>query len=95
MRNHSRIRRLVIAVVAVGVLATAPTASAHHSVPSPKWFWDPDNNGVPGPEPKVTPAGGFWESVRLARLDAALAEWRNGHHLRPDASLGRVPKRLR
>lgn len=76
MRIRSRIGRLVIALAAVGLLAGAPTASANDSVPSPKWFWDPDNNDLPGPEPKVTPAGGFWESVRLARLDAALTEWR-------------------
>lgn len=69
---------LILAVVLIAAGLTSPTpTTGTHMVPVPKYFWDPDQNGVPGPEPAVRPAGGFWESVRLARLDAALAEWRN------------------
>lgn len=74
---------LTVATAALLVVALPSGATATHSVPSPKYFWDPDNNNIPGPEPKVDPSGGFWESLRYARLDAALAEWTNDTQFDP------------
>jgi len=75
MGGRSKLRA-VVGLSVIFVMVTAPAEmAANHSVPSPRYFWDPNNDGIAGPEPQVTPAGGYWESLRLARLDAALAEW--------------------
>lgn len=79
MRGHSSLKGVVVLLTLTAVMGMPTVAFAGHSVFPPKWIWDPNNDGVAGPEPRVTPAGGFWESVRLARLDAALAEWSTVH----------------
>lgn len=88
MRGHSRLKGVVVLLTLTTLMGVPAVALAGHSVPSPKWFWDPNNDGVAGPEPLVTPAGGYWESVRLARLDAALAEWSTDTQFDPGRTTG-------
>jgi hypothetical protein len=85
-RSWRALLPLSLALVLVGLVA--PGASvATHMVPTPlKYYWDPDNNGAPGPEPVLDPSGGFWESLRYARLDGALAEWRTETQFDPTRS---------
>lgn len=55
-------------------IGTVPVR-ANLSVPAPLWFWDPDDNTVPGPEPKVDADGAYWSTSHLNRLNEVVAEW--------------------
>ena len=62
-------------VLALLLSAGVGPVSANHSVPAPLYFWDPDDNAAPGPEPRVDADGGFWSASHLNRLNEAVAEW--------------------
>ena len=49
-------------------------------MPTPLYFWDPDDNAVAGPEPAVDADGGYWSASHLNRLNEAVAEWTNDTH---------------
>jgi hypothetical protein len=79
MRSRSsRVPGLPIGVALAVVLAisAAPLqVNANLSVPTPLWFWDPDDNYAPGPEPKVDADGSYWSTSHLNRLNEVVAEW--------------------
>ncbi len=70
----ARLLALVVAIAFVPSIGVVP-ATANHSVPVPLWFWDPDFNAVPGPEPKVDADGAYWSTSHLNRLNEVVAEW--------------------
>lgn len=61
----------------LGLAATPTVVEADHSIPYPIYFWDPNDNGVPGPDPDFDPDGPYWSSSHLNRLNEAVAEWSN------------------
>lgn len=66
----------VIGLILLAVLLVVPSAvNATHSVPSPLYFWDGNDNGVPSGEPDFDQQGPYWSSDHHARLMDALEEW--------------------
>lgn len=76
-RSTRRIVGLAALVALLAVAATPTAVVADHSIPYPLYFWDPNDNGVPGPDPDFDPEGSFWSSSHLNRLNEAVAEWSN------------------
>ncbi len=74
---------------AVVAASTRPQAEASHdlatlSVPSPRWFWDSNNDGTPDDSGvSIDATGGGWTSTKLDRLNAAAATWKNNTDFDP------------
>jgi hypothetical protein len=79
-----------VLVVAAAILAAAPTLTlASHSVPSPRWFWDKDDDGIAESTDSVEyyqTAGTLWTTAKIDRLKAALNTWKNGTDWNPTYS---------
>lgn len=57
-------------------LGSLSAVSATHSVPSPLYFWDSNNNGTPDTTALFATASGTWTTLQMTQLDAAAAQWR-------------------
>ena len=68
-------RRMAISVLLMALLVFPSEVGATHSLPSPLYFWDGNDNGTPSGEPDFDSQGPYWSSDHLARRDAALLEW--------------------
>lgn len=70
----------VLAGLQAGLVAALilfpPQASANHSVPNPKYFWDCNLDGLPDEScVRITMAGNGWDAARQARFTSAVNEW--------------------
>lgn len=61
-------------VVVIGALSSG-MALANHSIPQPLYFWDPNDNSIPGPDPDFDNEGPSWSQSHINRLNEAVAEW--------------------
>lgn len=64
----------------------APAAVMANSVPSPRQFWDINNDGTAGIDDASRAyqrVGGSWDSVKITSVTTAAATWRNGTDWNP------------
>lgn len=74
-------RRLAALGVALAVsVPNVAMSSATHSIPSPVWWWDKDNDGLrESTEGTITysPQGNLWTDAKKARFADAARAWRD------------------
>jgi hypothetical protein len=77
--------RAIVAAALILMFVLPASAQASHSVPSPKWWWDHDNDGVVDPADRAPGLckAGTWTSAQSARITEAIATWNAGTDFKP------------
>lgn len=93
MPSLNRVRALGILALATLTLAAPAAATAATSLPSPRWYWDSNNDEIADAGAYTVRTAGdnsYWTSGREARITSAVATWA-ATQWNPSANLTAAP----